>query len=252
MTAPTAARTTSDDPIRVETVPPRPTWLPTLVGLAALITAVDVAYMALVAPIPAEMVIGTLTVIGAALAVARPKPGAIMLLAVSVLGVVGGAPFAIPGLTHPDATLDFVHAVTTFPLRIVLAGVAVLTLRRAGGPAIEVMVGSVGVAVAAVVASLLVPGPDVTTIDPAEADAVVGAQDFLWDTDELSVATGGVVAVDNADLARHNFSVEGTDISVEVPASTSVAVAVDLPAGEYTYFCDITGHEDMTGTLIVG
>ena len=60
---------------------------------------------------------------------------------------------------------------------------------------------------------------------------------------------GGSLAVDSADPLRHTFTVLGTDVDVELPASRSVRTVVDLPAGTYDYICDITGHESMTGTL---
>jgi uncharacterized cupredoxin-like copper-binding protein len=60
-----------------------------------------------------------------------------------------------------------------------------------------------------------------------------------------------LVGVDNSHIFRHSFTVEETDIDVELPALQAVRVPIDLAAGTYTVICDVPGHEEMTGVLIV-
>ena len=38
---------------------------------------------------------------------------------------------------------------------------------------------------------------------------------------------------------------------VELPADSPVRVELDLAPGTYRYYCDIAGHENMQGTLVV-
>jgi plastocyanin len=63
-----------------------------------------------------------------------------------------------------------------------------------------------------------------------------------------------VLRLKNADHTTHTFTVDGTDVDVEVPAGTTVKVEGDaaiagLDPGTYPFHCRI--HTPMTGVMIV-
>lgn len=42
------------------------------------------------------------------------------------------------------------------------------------------------------------------------------------------------------------------DVDVEMPAGRGKNLVVELPAGNYNFYCSVLGHESMTGVLTVG
>ena len=113
----------------------------------------------------------------------------------------------------------------------------------------------------AVVALLAACGgspPSPSTVDPADADVTITADDLAFDQSTITVPAGEdfTIALVNLEAAQHNVAIyadssaseelfvgdyagEGT-IVYEVPA---------LEPGEYFFRCDL--HPEMTGTLIV-
>ncbi len=90
-----------------------------------------------------------------------------------------------------------------------------------------------------------------TATDSHQAgDVLVPVRDVTF-PDEVRVASGDDVLVENTDLVRHTFTVEGTDLSVELPERTNVRVGIDLPVGTYRIICAIPGHQNMTTNLVV-
>src|SRR5690242_153879 len=74
-----------------------------------------------------------------------------------------------------------------------------------------------------------------TTSGPVTA---LGAKDFAFTPTALSVASGGAtVKFTNRGSVEHNFTVDGKGISKDAEAGKSATVAVDLPAGTYTFHC---------------
>lgn len=57
--------------------------------------------------------------------------------------------------------------------------------------------------------------------------------------------------MNNADLARHTFSVVGTDVSHELPELRDVRFSIDVDPGRYQLICAVPGHESMTARLVV-
>lgn len=82
-------------------------------------------------------------------------------------------------------------------------------------------------------------------------DVTVDAKDIEFAPERVTVASGGGVLVDNQDLVRHTFTVEDQDIDLGIPTNRARRVDIDLPAGTYEFFCDVPGHDDMKGTLVV-
>jgi plastocyanin len=85
--------------------------------------------------------------------------------------------------------------------------------------------------------------------NPIPADAV-RLEDFVFEPDCLSAAPGDRVRLDNVGEAPHTFTVEGTDVDVDVPAGeTGEASLVGVGPGTYAVTC--TYHPQMTATLAV-
>lgn len=93
-----------------------------------------------------------------------------------------------------------------------------------------------------------------------EADLTVEAHDIDFDSDEYRLAPGEqrVAYLQEGDT-RHTLLVETADgaavdgFELEVNDSSSDVGTVDLEAGRYTFYCDVTGHREagMEADLVV-
>lgn len=219
-----------------------------MVAWAAFITAI-VAEL-----IPPIVIFAVLYVIGIYLARRFPRrAGAIFLLVVSVAVTAMGGPFALEALPHPESALDFILSVIQLaaPLAIIVAGVG--HLRRWQPRARQVLAyGTAGVVVVLAAVSLAAAA--------SLEDDVAAAQDIRVVAEEVEfapdafLADAGTVAVfvDNLDPTRHTFTIEELGVDLELPASTARRVEFEAVPGTYEFFCKVSGHEDMTGELIVG
>jgi plastocyanin len=102
----------------------------------------------------------------------------------------------------------------------------------------------------------LLPGCDGDTAspepctDPAPVTSVELA-DFAFRPDCLAVEAGGTIALDNTGDAPHTFTVEGTDVDVDVDAGSSGEADLGtVDAGTYAVTC--TFHPQMEASLTVG
>jgi plastocyanin len=86
--------------------------------------------------------------------------------------------------------------------------------------------------------------------DGGSAAASVQANNFSFDPGELEVASGDELEVRNGNAnTPHTFTVDGTDVDVELTPLGSETVEIDLDPGEYEFLCRF--HPQMTGTLTV-
>jgi plastocyanin len=226
-------------------------WIVVLAWLSIVAAVVDVGLPALSGVVIPPLAIGAvLTVIGLALLRRSWKVGVGVLGVVNLLLLLSSAPFAAPGLAHPESPLTFVHAVVGLGGRL-LAVVAAVGAWRHASPAAARRLGMTAVGllgltvVTAGVATLVTTG---ATEQPG--DVVVTVRDIAF-PEEVRVASGGTVLVDNTDLLRHTFTVEGTAVSEELPERARVRVRIDLAEGTYRLLCAVPGHEDMTATMVV-
>lgn len=113
------------------------------------------------------------------------------------------------------------------------------------------------------------PVPAAASPAASPADAAAGAGDasggetltvlmgdIFFDPKELTIPadTDVTIVLPNNGAAVHNFLIdEGGIDSGDVAPGDTVEFVINLPAGEYEYYCDIPGHRaaGMWGTLIV-
>lgn len=92
-----------------------------------------------------------------------------------------------------------------------------------------------------------------TTTEPTDdggTGVVVNANNFSFNPAEVTVASGDTITARNVNpITPHTFTVEDTDIDVNLSGGTQEDVTIDLDPGEYGFVCTI--HGQMTGTLTV-
>lgn len=84
----------------------------------------------------------------------------------------------------------------------------------------------------------------------------LGLEDIKFSTDTLEIPanTPTTIHITNTGATAHNFSIDALNISTgNVAPGASVDVTINAPAGTYTYYCNVPGHEaaGMKGTLTV-
>ena len=62
--------------------------------------------------------------------------------------------------------------------------------------------------------------------------------------------------VENVDVLPHDFTLTGEGVAeqtTQLSPGDTASLALNLPAGNYTYFCSVEGHKEagMTGTFVV-
>ncbi|HET9673008.1 MAG TPA: cupredoxin domain-containing protein [Actinomycetota bacterium] len=104
------------------------------------------------------------------------------------------------------------------------------------------------VALSAVACSGGTGEPDECT-DPQPPSAI-RMEDFAFEPDCLAAEPGGSIHLENVGDAPHTFTVEGTDVSFDVPAGeTAEGSLTGVEPGRYAVRC--TYHPQMTATLTI-
>jgi plastocyanin len=94
------------------------------------------------------------------------------------------------------------------------------------------------------------------TSAPIQTPLLLTAQSSRFVERALQLKSGpGTIYVVNRDSGPHTFDIDlaGKHYSYPIPASSTVAVVMNLSAGRYTYYCAIAGHRanGMEGVLSV-
>ena len=118
---------------------------------------------------------------------------------------------------------------------------------------------AVAAAVAAAEAMAAPPDAEATPVEEgaaAPAEVSVEAVDIAFSTDTIEIAadTDVTFTITNNGGAAHDFVIEGTDYNTGyLNGGQSATLVVNLPAGEYTFYCSVPGHRPagMVGTIIV-
>ncbi|MEA2519003.1 MAG: hypothetical protein QOF49_1083 [Chloroflexota bacterium] len=86
----------------------------------------------------------------------------------------------------------------------------------------------------------------------------ITVRDFKFDTPDVKVNGVVALAVTNAGPTVHDLTIRDSSGKVlaetaDLKAGSSEALTADLPAGTYTIFCSLPGHESLgiKGTLTV-
>ncbi|MEX2406831.1 MAG: cupredoxin domain-containing protein [Actinomycetota bacterium] len=86
--------------------------------------------------------------------------------------------------------------------------------------------------------------------DMGSAAVTVQVNNFLFAPSDIEVAAGSEIEVKNGNAnTPHTFTVEGTDIDLELSPMDSEDVTIDLDPGSYDVICRF--HGQMTATLTV-
>ena len=97
--------------------------------------------------------------------------------------------------------------------------------------------------------------PDVPTEASPNVSIALNAGDIFFDPNALTIPANTNVTVElrNEGAAQHNLTVAGTGIDVDIAPGDSTQVRINLPAGEYAFYCNVPGHREagMVGTLTV-
>jgi plastocyanin len=87
---------------------------------------------------------------------------------------------------------------------------------------------------------------------PASNAVTITMTDFKFNPSTVSASTSQDIILVNNGAALHNFSIDGTAISVDVPPGqtmTLTAPGPSFPAGAHPFFCKYHKSLGMTGTL---
>lgn len=169
----------------------------------------------------------------------------------TVLAVIGNLPFLVQDLLHPETWASFAPAAVTVVAAVTAVGAAVMAFRAApaeGTRRYAMGAGLLGVALVVLTVGLSLAASSDTV---AAGDVTVVAEGVEF-PETVQIASGGAwIFLENQDLFRHTFVIEGEDVKVEMPGGKNRRVEVNLPPGEYPFICDVPGHERMDGVLTV-
>jgi len=96
--------------------------------------------------------------------------------------------------------------------------------------------------------------PAASAAESAEG-VTIEAVDIDWNPNAMTIPadTDVTIMIPNTGFALHTFVIEEAEINVAIDPGDTQEVVVNLPAGTYTFICDVPGHEEagMVGTLTV-
>jgi plastocyanin len=203
--------------------------------------------------IPPLMIFGLIYLaLGLAIGRRRSRWLLVVIILLTLVHLGGSIPFIVTNLAHPESPASFIfEAVSGLAVLTVLLG-AILGLRSSHPPRSRrpVALGAGGLAVVAIVVSLVAAsGVDSDAQQPGDVPVEAIYSTF---PPHVEVPAGDAVLwIDNQDPFHHTLVVDGTDLRIDLPGSTSVRMPIGLEPGTYRYFCDVPGHETMAGELDV-
>lgn len=224
---------------------------PVVTGLFAL-AAAAVGLMLLVGEVIPPVVVFVIAFIGVGIGLRRSSARGLRIaaLVLPILLVIANAPFAISDFSHPDSPAGFIPSAVIVVLAITTAVLAASLLRnRPSRPRAAWSVAGTVLLAGAVFSIVSASGVESVEAQPGDVEVIAASVAY---PDEVTIPAGGAALhVVNEDPFHHSLVIEGEEIKLDLPGSSSARVEVDLAAGEYRFFCDVPGHETMTGTLVV-
>jgi len=184
---------------------------------------------------------------------------------IALLSLLFNGPVATYGLDTPDAFFDFVPSVLVLVgFFTVLFGVVGSFLQRKQesprtgvspaerGALAVVLLGVAALTLWSAVASI-------TGRSSVAAEDKVGAIDMVmkqvrFEPDRVQAPAGATatMVIDNQDLILHTFTIEELDLEYVLGPRDEVLVTLPaLEPGQYPFTCEVPGHENMRGVLVV-
>ena len=202
--------------------------------------------------IPPLVIFGTLFVAMGALVWVKATNRwiSIVTAALALLALAGNAPFLIEDVAHPETWAGFIPGAISILAGLSAVAACAMSFRPTRAEPRTYASSVAGLGVSLIVLSLVISFT--ASSDTAEAgDITVVAEDVYFP--ETLEAPAGRVAffLENRDVFRHTFVIEGHEVKAEMPGSKDRRLETELAAGEYRYICDVPGHERMAGTLTV-
>ena len=218
--------------------------VPVAAGVALIMGAYGEIFIDAVIPVVVAVGLG----VWAMMRPARTPRIALAVLLTLLVGV--NLVYAIPDLMHPESALPFIGTVAVIGGGTVTIVLAILAARRR--PADGLVVWTIAGVVFGIASGGSLLAASAVENDAIRArDTSITAVDVEFPDLVEVAADSTALAVRNEDYVRHTLAIEGVDRVVELPARSTKRVELNLAPGEYRYFCDITGHEDMEGTLVI-
>lgn len=77
--------------------------------------------------------------------------------------------------------------------------------------------------------------------------------EFIPNTLSAPADTEVTVVLENVGTIEHDFTIDEANLLIAVPATETGSGTFSLPAGTYTFYCSVPGHQQagMEGTLTV-
>jgi plastocyanin len=231
-----------------------------LLWSAALVVAVVIAALQIVIGelIPPLIVTGVLLVAGAFLARRGGKAGVIVCGIGALFYLISLAPFVVETFAFPASTTDFVINLISLAgaLVILVAAVAILRAKGPEAPSPAAKTFATVMLTLVVVGSIVSIVARLTREDPLgqAGDVDVRAVDTEFVPAKLEIEGPRVaIFIENKDLTAHTFTIDELGVDEAIPGGGSARVEVSgVDPGVYDYYCEVTGHEDMKGTLTIG
>lgn len=181
-----------------------------------------------------------------------------------IIGLIFFSESADLFLTTPAAFFDFFGTLILLLGMLILAGASIVGLlqHRSGNPRTEatstertaiLAVGGVLAVLAVVSIVLTVANMGDVSAEERQGAIEVQMKKTEFEPHEIRASAGQVrVVVKNFDPFLHTFTLDDANVDVRVtPRQEKVIDLGNLSAGSYVFRCEVPGHEDMVGTLVV-
>ncbi|MEX2322462.1 MAG: cupredoxin domain-containing protein [Acidimicrobiia bacterium] len=93
-----------------------------------------------------------------------------------------------------------------------------------------------------------------TTAGGAGVEVIIGATEFEFDPDELTVPADTEITLTlvNNGVVEHDITIDELDFHLLARPGETVSTTLTVPAGIYMVYCAVPGHHEagMMGTLI--
>lgn len=202
--------------------------------------------------IPPVVILGIMYLVFASLLRGERTRIGIVLAVVTVLAVAANLGPILDSMAHPSSAPSFMltHLSLVAALVGVVAGLGIFRgwatdfIGLFSGVAVVVLVAGV---VVAAVSSAAAPN-----VEALEGDIAVTARSIKFEPTEITLTGGSTgVWIDNQDGTHHTFTIEELGIEMDLVGLKSSRIDITADPGVYNVICTVSGHEDMTMSLVV-